>query len=100
MIGFLIKKCGFSWCASTKAAQDLAPNADTLSEELLQRIASAVSLNNIPPERMYMADETFLFHAPESKYGFPPRVTCTEFTYGRHCSCNTLASLSSIVVTT
>jgi hypothetical protein len=67
---FLFKRLKWSWRVGTKAAQKLPDNWEQLIDQALQRIAAMASLCNIPPERVFMADETFLFYQPESKCAF------------------------------
>ena len=64
---FMISRLGYSWRVSTKAAQKLPDNWQELRDEALQRIAALTAKYNIPKERVFMADETFLFYSPESK---------------------------------
>jgi hypothetical protein len=67
MRAFFINRCGMSWRASTKAAQKLPEDWESLIHRALQRIAAAAASHDIPSERVYMADETFMFYTPESK---------------------------------
>lgn len=64
---FMISRLGFSWRVGTKAAQKLPDDWEELRDKALMRIAALATTFNIPKERVFMADETFLFYTPESK---------------------------------
>ena len=67
MRAFLINECGFSWKLGTKAAQHTPANWKELVQGALQRIAAAAAAYNIPADRVYCADETYMFFTPDSK---------------------------------
>ena len=67
MRAFLINECGYSWHRGTKAAQHTPANWEELLDEALQRLAAAAIAFDIPPDRVYCADETYMFFTPDSK---------------------------------
>jgi hypothetical protein len=69
---FLHKYLRWSWRSSTSAAQSTPSNADQLTDEMLQRIAYLCRAHCIPPERTFMADETYAHLTPDSHFTFAP----------------------------
>ena len=69
---FLSQYMNWTWRASTAAAQSTPPNADSLVEDMLQRIAYLCRYFNIPRERVYMADKTFAHLTPDSHFTYAP----------------------------
>ena len=76
---FLSNRMGWSWRCSTNAAQKLPPDAEDQVEQALQRIAALSMRYCIPPQRVFMADETFMFYTPESKCDTSP--LCCQLIY-------------------
>jgi hypothetical protein len=60
-----------SYCHVTCAAQELPPNHAQLVDDALCRITIRMNRYKIPPERVFMMDETFVFFTPFSKYVLP-----------------------------
>ena len=63
----LRKYLGWSWRASTKAAQSTPDNELELTRDMLQPIAVLCRAYEIPPERVFMANETFTYLHPDSR---------------------------------
>ena len=84
---FFHHRLHFSWRVGTKAAQKLPDNWEELVDEALQRIAAMTMKHNIPPARVFMADETFLFYRPESKCA--PGGSCVCVRIVSDIACNT-----------
>lgn len=80
---FLSKRMGWSWRCSTKAAQKLPDDADEQVARALQRIAALSMRHVIPANRVFMADETFMFYTPESKCD---PLMCIGMSYHNRCA--------------
>ena len=69
---FLRKYLQWTWRASTAAAQGTPPNAHTLIDDMLLRIAYLCRAHNVPPDRFFMADETFAHLTPNRRFTYAP----------------------------
>ena len=70
---FLFRNLRWVWRASTAAAQSTPAKADELVYDMLQRIAYLSRTHQIPPERVFLADETFAHLSPDSCYTCAPK---------------------------
>lgn len=57
----------WSWRKDTEAAQKLPDNFEQLIEDAFLHLAYLIARYNIPRQRVFMADETFLYYSPESR---------------------------------
>lgn len=70
----------WTWRANTKAAQTLPADWESQTEDMLMRIALLILMFDIPPELVFMADETF--------FGMQPHSRCVSIECTRtSCSC-------------
>jgi hypothetical protein len=71
MLSFLHNRLQYSYLHVTSAAQKLALNHAQLVDDALCRLTIRMDRYKIPPERVFMMDETFVFFTPFSKYVLP-----------------------------
>ena len=79
MLSFLHNRMGYSYRHATSAAQKLPSNHSQLVDDALCRLSIRMDRFKIPPERVFMMDETFVFYTPFSN------CFLTAFCYSATC---------------
>jgi hypothetical protein len=69
---FIRRWLKWTWRASTSATQSTPADASEKVANMLLRISYLCRAHCIPPERLFMADETFVHLSPDSRFTFAP----------------------------
>ena len=73
---FLFQQLRWTWHLATKQAQRLPSNFEELKRDCLHRIAALARAHKVTPDRFNLADETFVFLHPATKYA---RLQCLVY---------------------